>query len=124
MNQCFPSYGALAGYQFTPYIGAEFGYRRLGDVTVYSNQHYSSGDLNQAVLSVVGTLPLSNNFALTARYGRVKIYQGGDNLGEGNGALFGLGAQYAYTAAVKMRLEVQKPARGINNLSAALLYSF
>ena len=37
---------------------------------------------------------------------------------------FDIGVQYAYTPTVAIRLEVQKPARDTNNLSAGLLFKF
>lgn len=120
------SYGAFAGYQFTPYVGAELSYRRLGDVALYSPTRLSTGDVEQTALSVIGTLPLSSGFSLTGRYGRARLSQNGDNLysERGTGALFGLGAQYRANDAITVRLETQKPADGVYNVSAGLFYSF
>lgn len=120
------SYGAFAGYQFNQYVGAELGYRRLGDLNIRRNNVVSSGGLDQASISVIGTLPMGNGFGALLRYGRVQIRQDGNNVDSerGNGALFGIGLQYAYTPTVAVRLEVQKPARDTNNLSAGLLFKF
>lgn len=120
------SYGAFAGYQFNQYVGAELGYRRLGDITVTSGNNVSSGGLDQVSISVLGTLPLTNGFGALLRYGRVQFRQDGSNIDNEHrdGALFGIGLQYAYSTAVAVRLEVQKPAHGVNNLSAGVFFKF
>ncbi len=118
------SYGAFAGYQFNQYVGAELSYRRLGDVTV--NATNTSGNIDESAISVLGTLPVGNGFGLLGRYGRTQFKQHGNNIGNdhGNGALFGLGVQYAFIPAMAVRVEVQKPAKGVDNVSASLIYSF
>lgn len=120
------SYGAVAGYQFNPYVGAELSYRRLGDVTVRTPTSATNGNVEQSAISVIGTLPVGNGFGLLARYGRTQLKQHGNNVDSerGDGALFGLGVQYAYTPALALRLEAQKPAKGVDNVSASLLFNF
>ncbi|WP_426114005.1 outer membrane beta-barrel protein [Massilia sp. PWRC2] len=120
------SYGVLAGYQLNPYVGFELSLRRLGDVYVYTPTSVTKGNLNQSALSVIGTLPLNARWGVLGRYGRVQLKQHGNNIDPsmGNGALFGLGVQYTHTAAWAARLEAQRPASGISNFSASLLYTF
>lgn len=126
LSERITSYGVLAGYKFNRYVGAELSYRRLGDLTVTTPTRVTRGNLDQSAISVIGTLPLDNGLTLLARYGRTQLKQHGESIDSryGNGALFGLGLQYPFTPALAGRLEVQKPAEGVNNISASLLYSF
>lgn len=120
------SYGVLAGYQLNTYVGFELSVRRLGEVYVSTPTSVTKGNLDQSALSVIGTLPLNARWGVLGRYGRVQLKQHGNNIDPsmGNGALFGLGVQYTHTAAWAVRLEAQRPASGITNVSASLLYTF
>lgn len=95
----------------------------------YINGVKSDLSIDQAALSVIGTLPLAGGFNVFARYGRTKIdskvsagnvkpYESGD------GAVFGAGVGYAFTPNVAVRIEYLSPAKDLRNLSAGVSCKF
>lgn len=120
------SYGALAGYQFNQYVSAEFNYGRLGEVPVRIGNTVNHDGLDQASISVLGTLPFGNGFGGFLRYGRIQIRQDGKNVDSEreSGALFGIGLQYAVSSTVAVRVEAQKPARDTSNIGASVIFKF
>lgn len=124
------SFGGFVGYAFNANVALEANYRSLGRFDgIYINGVKSDLSIDQTALSVVGTLPLAGGFNLFARYGRtlidskvsagnVKPYDSGD------GAVFGVGAGYAFTPNVAVRLEYLSPAKDLRNVSASVAYKF
>jgi OOP family OmpA-OmpF porin len=111
------SYGAFIGYNFHENFGLEAGYRRLGD--------FDGVEVDQAALSVVGTLPLSNGFNV---YGRLGYNHLESKASAGNfsysattsGAMYGVGAGYAFSPTVSGRIEVQKPSSDSTSINAGV----
>ena len=119
------SYGVFAGYNFAPNLAVEANLRRLGDVDFYGYNVKAE----QAGLSLIGTLPLQNNFSVFGRLGvnrlEAKTRSGGVTFSDSTTkALFGVGVGYAFTPAVSARLELQKPASDTTNLSVGVAYQF
>ena len=67
------SYGGFVGYNFHPNFAAEVGARRLGS--------WGDVDVNQYQVSLVGTLPLQNNFNVFGRVGYNKLDADGNGRG-------------------------------------------
>ncbi|MBQ5949193.1 outer membrane beta-barrel protein [Massilia sp. ST3] len=119
------SFGAFVGYKFHPNFAAEFNYRRLGDADI----GMFNVKVDQAALSVIGTMPLGNNFDLYGRlgYNRVEVdassggFTGTDSTSR---AVYGVGLGYAFTPAISGRIEVQKPTSDLTNVSAGVVFKF
>ncbi|KFI07558.1 outer membrane beta-barrel protein [Massilia sp. BSC265] len=128
------SYGAFVGYNFHQNFAVEAGYRRLADYDFLvagagSSIIGGSESVNQAHLSVIGSLPVGEGFSVYSRLGvnhlRVKAKAGNYKYsGSENKALYGVGVSYAFSPAVSARLEVQKPASDATNLSAGVAFQF
>ena len=124
------SAGAFVGYNVLPNVAIEAGYRRLAslDYTVAPGIN-GDIDLNQASLSAVGTLPLSNGFSLLGRLGYSHVEEDNKVLGRGfktsdSNGIVGVGVGYAFTPAISARLEFQKPSSDSQNVSIGLAYQF
>ncbi|NNG21591.1 outer membrane beta-barrel protein [Telluria aromaticivorans] len=123
------SVGAFVGYTFVQNLAIEASYRRLGRLNFREFGYSGKVDLDQAAVSVVGTLPLGGNFSLLGRLGynhieadaKVNGFSGSEST---SGALVGLGVAYAFTPAVSARLELQKPASDTTNLSVGVAFQF
>jgi OOP family OmpA-OmpF porin len=143
-------YKVFGGYQFNRYIALEGGYVDLGEYgyaldTVPAGTLTGHIDLHGVNLDLVGTMPLSERFSVFARVGA--IYAEADTTFVGTGAVnvlepnptasevdlkFGVGAEYAFTEALSMRVEAERyridDAVGntgdIDMLSAGLVYRF
>ena len=120
------SYGAFVGYQITPTVAIEGGYRRLADFDIGNK-----GDLtlDQAAISAVGSVPLGNGFGLFARLGynhvEAKAKVRGFSAAESTDrALFGIGASYAITPVISARIELQRPSSDSTNFSAGVSFQF
>lgn len=119
------SYGAFVGYNITPAVAVEAGYRRLGTYDDFGGDI----DVNQASISAIGSLPLGNGFGVYGRlgYNRVEVkanagrYSASESV---NRALYGIGATYAFTPAISGRLEVQRPSSDSTNFSAGVSFQF
>lgn len=119
------SFGAFVGYQFHPSFAAEFGYRRLADTEAFG----ADVKADQAALSVIGSLPLANNFSLYGRlgYNHIEVdasYRGFTSSDSVSRVVYGVGLGYAFTPAISARLEVQKPTSDTTNLSAGVVFKF
>ena len=124
------SIGAFLGYNFHENFAFEAGYRRLASLDFTAGSVSGDIDLNQAAVSLVGTLPLNNGFNLFGRlgYNRIEVDSkvrgfGGAKESESN-ALAGVGIGYAFSPAVSARLEWQKPASDASNLSVGVAFAF
>ena len=118
-------YGAFIGYQINPAFAVEVGYRRLADFDL------ASGDLtvDQAAVSVIGSMPLGSGFSLFGRLGYNRLeakasargFSASENTSTG---LFGVGASYAITPAISARIELQRPSSDSTNFSAGIAFQF
>lgn len=122
-----PTYGAFVGYQFTPHVAVEGGYRRLADLDLFGIDL----TLEQASISAIGSLPLSNRFGLYGRlgYNRVRAQlsafsRDANAVDSTNSALFGVGATYAVSPAFVARIELQRPTSDSTNISAGIAFHF
>lgn len=122
-------YGAFLGYKFNQSIAIEAGYYRVADSEYGSGPLRADVSVDQADLSVIGTLPLSNGFDLYGRLGVARLEAKADVAGyrgkeHDTNALYGLGLGYAFTPVVHGRLEVQKPASDATKIVAGVAFSF
>ena len=127
------SYGAFAGYNFTPNFAVEAGLRRLFDVDEWGMQEHA----NQTSLSVIGSMPLTPSLGLFGRVGMNRLTETGhvkfmadDTLHDisyshsENHPLFGVGLSYKLTNQVSARVEAQHLMGGTQNYSAGISYGF
>ncbi|QNA89828.1 porin family protein [Massilia sp. Dwa41.01b] len=124
-------FGAFAGYRFNAHVAIEAGYHRLLDARAYTNVGSLPVDLtvDQAELSVIGSLPLSASLSAFGRAGISSITSEGKGNGFSDsttdtGAVYGIGLAYAFTPALSGRVEVQKPTSDGTKTAAALVFSF
>lgn len=118
------SYGAFLGYHLSDNFAAEIGARRLGNWDLGSEP-----DVDQYAASIIGTLPLANDFSIFGRLGYNKVKAkatygvfNGDH--DDNGVLYGVGAGYQMTPAISGRIEFQKPSSDSQNISVGIAYAF
>jgi OOP family OmpA-OmpF porin len=119
------SYGAFVGYDLNPNFAIEGGYRRLGAWKVSG----ADLDLDQAAVSLIGKVPLNNQFNIFARlgYNRLDASAHVSNITASESTskvLYGLGLGYNFGGNLAGRLEVQKPSSDSTNVSIGLVYSF
>lgn len=119
-------YKAFVGYQFNRYLAGELGFFDLGKFG-YTASTTPTGSLSSSFrvqggnLGVVGTLPMTDNFALLARVGGQYARSRGSLSGSGavvvadgrpsdrkTNVKLGLGLQYAFSPSVLMRAEVER----------------
>ena len=120
------SVGAFLGYGINQNFAVEVGYRQLGKWDMGYGVDLKA---KQTHVSVLGFLPLNPQTDVYARLGYNKVkaeasYRGytyGDDVDR---ALFGLGLNYSFSNQLSGRVEVQKPASDVTNLSAALVWKF
>jgi opacity protein-like surface antigen len=123
------SFGGFLGYNFNQNIAVEAGYRRLGDFDLNVNGSNVNTTVDQAAVSVIGTLPLSSGFNVFSRVGYNKLdakasisnFSATDS---DSGVLLGIGAGYAFNDKVSARVEYQKPASDTTNLSVGVSVKF
>ncbi len=128
------SVGAFLGYNFHENFAVEGGYRRLADydmgvLTTNGGIIDGSVKVNQAHLSLVGSLPVGESFSVYGRLGASRLeakFKSGPFSGKESDTrgLYGVGVNYAFTPAVSARLEVQKPVSDATNLSAGVAFQF
>lgn len=122
-------YGAFVGYNITPAIAIEAGYRRLADYDLSVGTVSGDVHVDQISLSGVATMPLSNNFNLYGRlgYNRLKAkasFAGNSGADSDSGVLYGVGVGYSFSPTVAARLEVQKPSSDATSVNAGLVFNF
>lgn len=105
------------GNQFTPNVALEFGYTDLGEAKVSALGVTCKGDADGFGASVVGSLPVANQFSFT---GRVGLFRSDANITCSAGAAsvsasdsdikltFGVGARYDITKTVGVRGEWER----------------
>lgn len=119
------SYGAFVGYQFNSNFALEGGYRRLADF----DENGVDIKATQTAVSVIGSLPLSNGFGVFARLGyndvKLKATSGNFRYSESDdGALYGIGATYAFSPTITGRAEFQRPVSDVTNFSIGVAFGF
>lgn len=119
------SYGAFIGYNFHENFAAEISARRLGEW----DQFGANLKANQYAASIIGTLPLQNNFNVFGRLGYNQVeakasYLGSSAKDHDNGVLYGVGVGYSFTPTISGRIEFQKPTSDSQNLSAGVAFAF
>jgi OOP family OmpA-OmpF porin len=120
------SFGGFIGYQFHENFAVEGGYRRLADFDVIKGANLT---LDQAAVSVIGTLPLSSGFNVFGRLGYNRVEATGNagsfsSTASDTGVLYGVGLGYAFNAKISARVEVQKPSSDSSNVSVGVSYKF
>ncbi|GAB3267585.1 porin family protein [Chitinimonas naiadis] len=108
------AWSVFAGYQFHTNFAAEVGYRDLGKIEDRAGNNYDQVKARAVQASLIGILPVSNEFSVFGRLGLASIK------GEGEGrfgnytysssetktkGLFGIGARYAVTKELGLRAE-------------------
>ena len=141
-------YKVFGGYQMNRYFGVEAGYFNLGKST-FEATTVPAGSLNGQLraegfnLDLVGTAPLSDNFALIGRIGAQNAKTRGTFAGTGAALVAnptpsrretnykaGVGMQYAVTSSLLVRAEVERyrindavgEKAGVNLFSLSLVF--
>lgn len=119
------SYGAFLGYNFHENFAAEISARRLGKW----DDSGVSLKANQYAASIVGTLPLQNNFNVFGRLGYNRLeakasFAGNSAKDHDDNVLYGVGVGYSFTPTISGRIEFQKPSSDSQNLSAGVAFAF
>lgn len=119
------SFGGFVGYNLNENVAVEGAYRRLASAEFSDVKRR----LDQAAVSVLGTLPLSGGFGVFGRLGYNRV-ESSDNLGgpffnyHFGKLLYGAGVSYNINGNISGRIEMQRAARNLTNLSAGVAYSF
>lgn len=111
------SVGMFGGYTFNENFAVEVGFRRLGK--------WDDVKVNQAAISVLGSVPVADQVAVYGRlgYNRVEA-KADDGKVTQNKALYGIGVSYAITKEISARVEWQRPVSGAHNISVGVAYHF
>lgn len=121
VDEGFTSHGVFGGYQFHDSFGVEAGYRRLGSVDGHS--------VDQTALSLLATGHLEGEFEKVSMYGRLGMNRmsgsacGGTSCNKEK-VMLGLGFGYDFSKHFTGRLEFQRPADHLSNVSLGLAYRF
>ncbi|SCA57323.1 exported hypothetical protein [Candidatus Terasakiella magnetica] len=105
------AYQGFLGYQYNSYLAFEAGYRDLGQFNIYNDAPFDTIDLTMWNADVVGTLPVTERFALLGKAGAVKYKMtrtdgdGGFQRYTKNGYSYslGLGASYQVNNNISLR---------------------
>jgi OmpA-OmpF porin, OOP family len=107
------AFSVFGGYQFNRYFGVETGYADFGKIEPEVAGPALEGD--SAYLTAVGTLPVSENFALYAKAGvhRWNVDTSlpgltGNDDDSGTDPTYGIGAQYRFNERVALRGEYSR----------------
>lgn len=119
------SVGGFVGYSFNTYVAVEGAYRHLGTW----NESGVDVKASQTAVSVVGTLPLNQQFNLFGRLGFSKVkaeasYQGMSISDSRTNTLVGIGAGYNFSEKIAARVEMQRPDTDTTNVNVAVIYKF
>lgn len=119
------SFGGFLGYRFHENFAVEASLRRLGSWNIAG----CDVKVDQAALSLIGTLPLSQQFNIYGRLGynhlRARASYANFNLWDStSGTLYGVGAGFDFAPNASARIEVQKPASDTTNVSVGVLFRF
>jgi len=123
----------FGGYKMNDTISLEAGYRSLLKESASQGSVSASVDLYALQFSGVFSAPVSNEFSVFGRLGLnslrgdVKIKDGNTTYSDsGNETkfLWGIGASYAFSKDVALRVEFQKPVKEIQVLSVGVKFNF
>jgi hypothetical protein len=122
-------FGVFAGYKFNETVAVEAGYHRAADLDVMVGSETVGVKMNQASLSVIGTLPLSNGFNVYGRLGYNRLeakasYQGQSASDSTNEVLYGIGMGYSITPTIMARAELQKPSSDSTKMNVGVAFQF
>lgn len=142
-------YKVFGGYQFNPYFGMELGYFDLGhigfDATTASGTLGGRYKMKGVDFDLVGSLPLSERWAASARIGVQDAQTNANFTPTGSVALtdlnrsqrdvnvkFGVGLQYAFSRSFILRTELERfrvndavgNHAGVNLVSVGLVFPF
>ncbi|MFY7854805.1 MAG: outer membrane beta-barrel protein [Rubrivivax sp.] len=122
-------FGLYGGYRFNESIAVEVGYRHLFKETVREFGVPVELKATSVQASVVGYLPLGNDFSLFGRlgYNELKAKAGASGrsaTGDQSGTLYGIGAEYDVNKNVAIRFEFQKPASDTRVVLLGAKFSF
>jgi OOP family OmpA-OmpF porin len=123
------SYGIFAGYKINETFAIEANYRRLNDFDTTAFGPNLNFKTDQIGLSAIAALPLSNNFSLYGRlgYNRLDIQTSSAITSvdsDDSGVLYGVGVGYDFSPTMSARLEYQRPASDMSNISAGVSFKF
>lgn len=124
------SAGLYGGYQFNRYFGAELGFRRLGDTSVTpvggGTLFHRGISMYQKSLSLVARYPVADKLDVYGRagYNHIDYRSDGGKTPSTDAALVGVGASYALTPRVDLRIEAQRVKSHANNISVGASYHF
>jgi len=127
--------GVFVGYNLNQNFAIEAGWHRLAkaDIYYYDIDVSAQAKFDQTDISLIGTLPLSNGFAVYGRLGynhlKIKATARTGNISASESdseskALYGAGLSYAFSPAVVGRLEVQKPHSDITKVAVGVGFNF
>ena len=122
-------FGGFVGYTINQNFAVEAGYHRLADVDTMVGTETVGVKLNQADVSLIGTMPLGNGFNVFGRVGYNRVdakatYMNSSAKDNTSGGLYGIGAGYSFTPEIMGRFEVQKPTSDITKIVAGVSYHF
>ena len=122
------SFGGFVGYQFHTNVAVEGGYRALNAFAALGP------DIDQAAISVIGSVPLSSGFGVFARLGYNDVTVKNScrtaesilcrNFESSNGVLAGVGATYALSSTMVARAEIQRPSDDLTSFSVGVSFGF
>lgn len=124
---------AFGGYKLNENVSFEAGYRSLLSESASNGSESVSVDLYALQFSGVFSTPVTNELSLYGRLGLnslrgdVTYKQGSTTISEGGNEtkfLWGIGASYAISKDVALRVEVQKPVKEIQVLSVGVKFAF
>ncbi|TDP63229.1 outer membrane beta-barrel protein [Roseateles toxinivorans] len=115
----------FGGYVISNNIAIEAGYRRLVDGTATFGATKVDIDAHALQLSGVFSVPVATDLSLFGRLGinNIKIKASSNAARASDNetkALFGIGARYAVSPQVGLRVEYQKPASDFSVISAGV----
>ncbi|MGM9515013.1 outer membrane beta-barrel protein [Roseateles sp. DB2] len=123
----------FGGYKLNDTVSLEAGYRSLLKETASQGSVSASVDLYALQFSGVFSAPVSNEFSVYGRLGLnslrgdVKIKEGNVTYSDSSNEtkfLWGIGASYAFTKDVALRVEFQKPVKEVQVLSVGVKFAF
>ena len=125
--------GLFVGYKFNQNFAVEAGWHQLAEFKGREDGIDAKLKFEQTDISVIGTLPLSNGFAVYGRlgYNQVKVkarvsYDGDSGSGSEteDKVVYGAGVSYNFTPAFTGRVEVQQPHSDITKIAVGVAYNF
>lgn len=123
----------FGGYKLNENVSLEAGYRSLMKESASQGSESVTVDLYALQFSGVFSAPVSNELSLYGRLGLnslrgdVTYKNGSTTINDGGNEtklLWGVGASYAFSKDVSLRVEFQKPVKEIQILSVGVKFAF